>query len=167
MPRMGKHSRLAAGLIAGALVVAAAAPAASTQRYSGKVKNAGTLAFRVSGAKVKRFQASMNASCVSVAGARGKVEVYVLAPSGSAKVSRAGKFSFTVNLPKQQFKDKSGQVIATLYSVKGTVKGTLSGRSAAGTVKVTYNRYWLSGMTFVPAACTSGKTPLEWTARRG
>lgn len=158
--------RGALGLAVAALVSGAVIAAAATQGYKGKVKGAGPVSFQLRDGKVKRFQASMTVSCVSVAAGLAKTEVYVIAPAGSAKLDRKGKFKLKVDLPKQQFVDEKGNVIATLYSVKADVNGKLSGRKAEGTAKVTYNRNQMSGSTFVVVSCTSGKTPIQWTAKR-
>lgn len=150
----------------GVLSGAALASAATTQRYTGKVKGAGHVSFQLLNGKVQRFQASMTLICVSVAPVRSSTDVYVIAQDGSAKLDHKGQFSFKINLPKQQFKDKNGKIIATFYSVKASVKGKVSGRSASGTAKVTYNKNALSGGTIVVVSCTSGKTDITWAAKR-
>lgn len=163
--RRGTPLLAVAALAALSGAVIAASP---TQDYKGKVKGAGPVSFQLRQGKVKRFQASMTVSCVSaVAPGLAKTQTYVIAPAGSARVDRKGGFTLKVDLPKQQFADETGKVIATLYSVKANVKGKLSGRNALGTAKVSYNRNQLSGSTIVIVACTSGKTPIKWTAKRG
>ena len=68
MPTVCARTRVAAAFTAAAaLAVTGLAPAATTKRYTGKVRNAGPVTFALSGASVKRFQASMNMSCVSAA----------------------------------------------------------------------------------------------------
>lgn len=140
--------------------------AAATRSYKGKVKGAGSVSFQLRDGKVRRFQASMTVGCVAVAPGLAKTEVYVIAPTGSAKLNSKGRFEFKVSLPKQQFRDESGNIIATLYAVKADVTGKLAGSSATGTAKVTYNRNQLAGSTIVVVSCTSGKVPIKWTARR-
>jgi hypothetical protein len=89
-----------------------------------------------------------------------------------AKLDGKSRFTVKLNKPKEQFKDQTGKVIATLYSVKATVQGRLSGRSASGTVKVTYNKFWtaynpVTGFyQLTLAACFSGKTATPWAATR-
>lgn len=139
---------------------------AGTQSYRGKVKGAGAVSFQLRAGKVGRFRASMTVSCVSATSGFARTEVYVIAPSGSAKLDRNGRFKFKVHLPKQQFVDAKGKVIATLYSVRAEVTGKVTGRNAEGTAKVTYNRNRLAGLAIVVVACTSGKPPIKWTARR-
>lgn len=165
--------RLIFALVAlGALSIAALALAATT-KYEGKVKHAGPVSFRVGHGSVKRFQASMNVSCVSAAPPRSDVEVYVVAPGKSAKLGKGGRFAMNVKLPKQQFRDKTGHIIQTLYSVKTSVKGNVRAHSADGTVKVSYNKYWTAYnpgtgyYVLTIASCFSGKAPVRWTAKRG
>ena len=148
------------------LCAAGIASASGTQRFKGKVHGGGPVTFQLSSGKVKRFQASMTVSCVSLASASGGLEDYVIAPAAPAKVDRHGRFKFKLYLPKQQFADDSGKILATLYSVRAEVKGTVTGRLAKGTAKVSYNRNELSGSTIVIVACASGKTPTKWSATR-
>ena len=167
-----RHRIVGALAAAGTLSVAALATASATTRYEGKVRNAGPVSFRVSSGSVKRFQASMTVSCVSVAPARSAIEIYVIAPDASAKLGRNSQFTFKLNKPKQQFRDKSGKVLQTLYSVKATVEGKVPGRSASGTAKVSYNKFWAAYnpgtgyYVFTSASCFSGKAKTPWTARR-
>ena len=155
---------------AGALSVAAVAPAATTARYEGKTKAGGPVSFRLSNGSVKRFQASVSVVCVSAAPARTASEVYVVAPDRSAKLGRKHQFTIMVRKPKQQFQDETGKVIQTLYSVKATVEGKVPARSAAGTVKVSYNKYWnaydpaTGSFKLTIAACFGGRT--SWTAKQ-
>ena len=167
-----RHRIAGALAAAGTLSVAALAPAATTTRYEGKVRNAGPVSFRVSNGSVKRFQASMTVSCISSAPARSATEIYVIAPDASAKLGRNNQFTLKLDKPKQQFRDKSGKIIQTLYAVKATVEGKVPGRSAAGTAKVSYNKYWTAynpGTGFYVltiAACFSGKAKTPWAAGR-
>lgn len=129
------------------------------------------MSFQAVGGAVRRFQASVNARCVSVP-TRSAVEVYVAAPTGTARVGRTGRFSLARTLPKQQIRDRRGKVLQTLYSVKVTIAGRVAGGSASGTIKVTYSKNWFVSnpstglLTLVPAACSTGRTPVRWSARR-
>ncbi len=131
------------------------------------------MSFRVGGDTVKRFQASVTVTCISVAPTRSDTEIYVVAPAASAKLSRTDRFTLKLDLPKQQFTDSTGKVIETLYSVKASVEGRVPGHSAQGTVKVSYNKYWTaydpsSGFyVLTPASCFSGKTKVPWHASSG
>jgi hypothetical protein len=153
-----------------ALVALVAPAAAAGAKYEGSVTGGGPLSFRLAGEKVKRFQASVTVTCISVAPARSDIEAYVVAPSAVAPVNRSGRFSLKLELPKQQLTDESGEIVDTLYSVKASVEGKLHGHSASGTVKVSYNKYWtaydpVTGYYVLTiASCFSGKTKIPWHA---
>ena len=154
------------------LAVAALGLAASAAKYQGKTKGGGAVSFQVAGGSVRRFQASVSVSCISAASSRSETSIYVVAPEKPGRLDGRSRFTLTVNKPKEQFKDATGKIIATLYSVKATVQGRAAGRSASGTVKVTYNTYWMAynpatGFSQLAlAACFSGKTAIPWTAKQ-
>jgi hypothetical protein len=114
----------------------------------------GAVSFRLGSGAVKRVQASVTMTCISAAPTRSDIEIYIVAPSATAKSSRTGRFSFKLALPKQQFTDSDGQVTETLYSVKASVEGRIPGHSSSGTVKVSYNKYWTAyDPSPTPAGC--------------
>jgi hypothetical protein len=67
-----------------ALAIFAVTPLAqaATSRYAGKVKNGGPVSFQVSGSSLKRLQASVSVSCVSVAPARSGIDIHIVAQIG-------------------------------------------------------------------------------------
>lgn len=146
--------------------------AAAAAKYEGRVKGAGPLSFRLGNDTVRRFQASVTVTCISVTPARSETEVYVVAPTSAAKLTRTDRFDLKVDLPKQQFTDSSGKVIETLYSVKASVEGRVPGKSASGTLKVSYNKYWTAYnpstgfYALTPASCFSGQAKIPWNASR-
>lgn len=158
-------------LVFALVALAAPAAAAAGAKYEGSVTGGGPLSFRLGNDKVKRFQASVTVTCISAAPVRSDIEVYVVAPAATAALTRSGRFSLRLELPKQQLTDESGEVVETLYSVKASVEGKVSGRSAAGTVKVSYNKYWTAYdpstgfYTLTIASCFSGKARIPWHAR--
>lgn len=161
-------------LIAGIALLALCASAfAASAKYTGSVTGGGAVSFRLGGDTVKRFQASVTVTCVSVAPARSDTEIYVVAPSASAELSRTDRFALKLDLPKQQFTDSTGEVIETLYAVKASVEGRVPGHSSSGTVKVSYNKYWTAYdpstgfFVLTPVSCFSGKTKVPWHASSG
>jgi hypothetical protein len=160
----------AAALVANAAALAPAGPAgAATTRFTGKTSHGGAVSFRVSGGAVSRFQATLSITCISAAPASSRSTIYVVAPAAPARLSRRGAFSFSFKRAKEQFRVPV-KVRQTLYAVRGTGRGTVSGRRASGTVKATYNVNWLAYnpatgfSTLTIAACFSSTT--AWTARR-
>lgn len=155
---MGRtRQRLVAVLVVAAAALAAAlAYAATTKRYEGKVKGAGPVSFRLSGDVVKRFRASVSVMCASSSG--GQSETYLLAPDGSAKLDKHGRFTLKFKNSKQV----GGPF--PLYKINATVRGHVSGRSSSGTVEVTYYKNRLVGSQLTLMACGSGKA--TWTAKR-
>ena len=168
-----RHTLVPALVLLGALMATALALAAAGTSYKGKTKDGGPVSFGLAGGSVSRFQASVSVSCVSAAPARSEARVYVVAAERPARLATGSRFTVKLNKPKEQFTDQTGKVIATLYSVKATVKGKVAGRSASGTVKVSYNTFWTAYnpatgfYQLTLASCFSGKTEMPWTAKRG
>jgi hypothetical protein len=166
------HRLLASLVLAGVLSATALAPAATNPGYHGKTKDGGPVSFRLTGGAVERFQASVSTSCISAAPARSETSLYVVASAKPVKLDRKSRFTVNLNRPKEQFKDQTGKVIATLYSVKASVQGRVAGHSASGTVKVTYNKFWTAYdpstgfYQLTLASCFSGHAATPWTAKR-
>lgn len=168
-PLRVQPGRGAAAALAAAALLAGAAPGAAATRFTGKTRNGGAVSFRVSGGAVSRFRATLSITCVSAAPARTASTIYVVAPQGALRLSRGGAFAFSFKRAKEQFGEPGKGVLQTLYAVRGTGRGSVSGRRASGTVKATYNINWLAYnpatgfSTLTVAACFSAKT--AWTAR--
>lgn len=170
LSRLGAGRPSAAAALAAAALLASAVPAAAATRFAGKTRNGGAVSFRVSGGAVSRFQATLSITCVSAAPARSASTIYVVAPAAPSRVSRRGTFSFSFKRAKEQFRTPKTGILQTLYAVRGTGRGTVAGRRASGTVKVTYNLNWLAYnpatgfSTLTIAACFSATN--AWTARQ-
>lgn len=139
-----------------ALFAVALAPAATGQRYSGKLKGAGPVSFSVSGSTVAGFRASTSVTCASSSG--GQSETYLLAPATSAKLDARGSFTLTFSKAKQE----GGPF--PLYKIAASVRGKVKARSASGTLKVSYYKNALVAGRLTLMACASGTA--SWTARR-
>jgi hypothetical protein len=152
------HKRVIALLVVAtaALLAVALANAATTSRYDGKVKGAGSVSFRLTGKSVTQFRASVSVSCVSSSG--GRSESYLLAPGKSAKLDKQGQF----NLAFKQAKRIGGPF--PLYKINARVRGKVVGRSSSGTVTVSYYKNQLVTGRLTLVACNSGNA--KWTAKR-
>ncbi len=105
---------------------------------------------------------------MSVVPTRSAIEIYIVAPTQAAAIGRGGKFTATFKTQKQRMY-ANGKQVDTLYSVKATVDGTIHGKAASGTVKVTYNKNWMAydpgpGYSRLTIAACSAKT--TWSAAR-
>ncbi len=150
---------VAAGLLTLASPAVAAAPS-----YKGKVKDGGAITFQVSGGAVRHLNANASVSCVSlVAPSLSGIDIYIVSPPKAAHVGRAGAFTATVNAKRQKLFLK-GKWVDTLYNVKATVKGTVKGRNATGTVHVTYSKDRSIGPAQIAILSCSVKT--SWSAKR-
>lgn len=154
MPR--DHRLIATLATLGALSLAALAPAATTKRFEGRVKGAGPISFQLTGSSVKRLRASVSVACASSSG--GRSETYLLAPAGSAKLDKRGRFILRFA------KDKQTGGPFPLYKIKAAVRGKVSGRSSSGTMEVTYYKNQVVGGRLILMGCGTGR--LSWTAKR-
>lgn len=150
------HRLVTALAVAGAVSVAGLAPAVTTKRYEGKIKNSGPISFRLAGSTVKSLRASVGVTCAS--SSAGGSESYLLAPTRSAKLNRQGRFTLRFT------KDKLAVSPYPLYKINATVRGRVSGKSSSGTVEVTYYKNRLVGGRLILMGCGSGK--LQWSAKR-
>lgn len=132
-------------LVAVAAVVATAAvPAVAAFKagsYRGKTSQSRVLTFKVKGGKVTAFSAGVNMMCI-----QSGIEFNAAIPPGAMKI-RGGRFSY-------RGRDK-------IDSVNLTIKGTISGSGAKGTLKMTDSRYNAADQSF--DSCVGSAT---WTAKR-
>lgn len=131
---------LAATLAAGTAVPATAA-APATGAFKGKTSQKRTISFTVKGGKVRAFSAGLTMMCV-----QSGLEFNAVIPPKALTISR-GRFSY-------RGRDKTD-------GTNIEIKGTISGRSASGTIKMTDSRYVATDQSF--DSCVGSA---RWTATR-
>lgn len=121
--------------------VGAVAAATSSGSFKGKTSQNRTVTFTVKAGKVTRFSAGVNMLC-----GQSGLEFNAVIPPRALAVSR-GRFSY------------SGRDRTDGTNI--TIKGTLAGARASGTIRMTDSRYDASNQSF--DACVGSA---RWTARR-
>jgi hypothetical protein len=109
------------------------ATAAAPAKFKGKTAQNRTVTFTLKGSTVSNFSAGINMMCVQAG-----IEFNAVIPPKPLKVS-GGKFAY------------SGRDVTDGTNI--TINGTVKGRSASGTVKMTDSRYNASDESF--DSCTS------------
>ena len=148
LARLGRHTLVVAALSL-SLAVAGAASVSVGVHYSGKAKNGGKLSFRTTSTSVVGFKTSVNALCVSVAGAMSKLYVYPVLLQSPTRLKK-GHFTIT-------FKGSS--------STRIIVTGIVKEKSASGNITVNYSKtLGVTSTGLLAIGSCSAKT--TWTAKK-
>ena len=128
----------------GVIAAPATAGSATGGKYKGKTSKGFPVSFRIAGGKVRGFDATVHALCLSVADGSSYLDPvlhHVTPPAG--KLKRNGKFTLKVSKG----------------STRMNVTGLVRGKKASGTYHINYSGFNGTWVT----ACTDGG---KWKAHR-